>query len=154
MNINIKKANRDDFVFINKTRNIESTRKWLENNKFISLESTLEWFDKTAPDWYVVYCDDIKVGYIRISDDTEKSICIGCDIHPDHRRKGIAFQAYQILINQLIDKGYVNIWLDVFENNIPAIKLYEKLNFKKVCKRKVNNETYTTMVLSVIEWKK
>lgn len=154
MNIDIKKANREDFVFINETRNIKSTRKWLENNKFISLASTLEWFDKTSPSWCVVYCDDIKVGYIRTSDDTGKSICIGCDIHPDHRRKGIAFQVYQILINQLIDKGYVNIWLDVFENNIPAINLYEKLNFKKVCKRKVNNETYTTMVLSVIEWKK
>lgn len=154
MNINIKKANRDDFVFINKTRNIESTRRWLENNKFITLKSTLEWFDKSAPDWHIVYSDNTKVGYIRKSDDTGKSVCIGCDIHPDHRRKGIAFHAYQILINQLINEGYVNIWLDVFEKNIPAIKLYEKLNFKKVCKRKVNNEIYVTMVLSVIEWKK
>lgn len=154
MNIEIKKALRDDFVFINETRNIESTRKWLENNKLISLESTLEWFDKTNPVWYVIYCDNIKAGYIRTSEMTGKSICIGCDIHPDFRRKGIAYQSYCIILNQLINNGYVNIWLDVFEKNIPAIKLYKKLNFKKVCKRKVNNEVYTTMVLSVIKWKK
>jgi len=154
MNIEIKKASRDDFIFINNTRNIESTRKWLENNNTITIDETLDWFDKTNPNWYVIYYKNIKAGYIRTSDDTGKSICIGCDVHPDFRRKGIAFQAYNLILDQLIENGYVNIWLDVFKKNIPAINLYKKLNFKKICERKVNNEKYITMVLSVNKWKK
>jgi len=109
MNIEIKKASRDDFIFINNTRNIESTRKWLENNNTITIDETLDWFDKTNPNWYVIYYKNIKAGYIRTSDDTGKSICIGCDVHPDFRRKGIAFQAYNLILDQLIENGYVNI---------------------------------------------
>ena len=56
------------------------------------------------------------------------------DVSPEHRRKGIA----QKLLNQtetlLKTKGVTEIRLEVREDNIQAIKLYQKLGYKKVGK--------------------
>ena len=138
--------NEEDLEFVNSTRNFKSTRKWLENNELISLEATKCWYENNKPKWLIISFNSKKVGYIRTSDDTKKSLCIGCDINPNYRRQGYAKQTYEILLKSLYAKGYVNIWLDVFEKNIPAISLYRKLGFKPINSRIVRGEKYITMV--------
>ena len=135
-----------DLPFVNETRNIESTRRWLENDSIISLEDTVKWFREKKPHWYIISSNFVNVGYLRTSDDTGKSICIGCDIHPDFRRRGYATKAYRLLIGALIEKGYVNIWLDVFKENTPALNLYKNLGFIPIGDRIVRSKVYTTMV--------
>jgi len=144
--LTLTKMQKEDLPFVNSTRNLDSTKLWLENNKTIDLESTCKWFENSNPNWYIIKVGSEKVGYVRTSDDTGKSLCIGCDIHPLHRRKGYAESCYKTLINDLFEKGYVNIWLDVFDKNIPAINLYTKLGFIPINSRLVRGENYTTMV--------
>ena len=93
--ISIREMAEADLKFVNSTRNILSTREWLENSGEISYEETLSWFRSKKPKWYIVSANSEPVGYLRTSDNTGKSMCIGCDIHPDHRRKGYAREAYQ-----------------------------------------------------------
>jgi len=52
---------------------------------------------------------------------------------PEARRGGIATQAVKIMLNFAV-KEYKKskIWAKIKENNIPSIKLFEKLGFKKV----------------------
>lgn len=145
-NIEIRPMSEDDLLFVNSTRNILSTRKFLENNKEISIEDTILWFNTKKPTWYIILYNTKKVGYIRTSDDTKKSICIGCDIHPDYRRKGIAEKSYLMFLKLLYNKNYVNIWLEVFEDNTPAIRLYKKLNFIIISSRKVRQKPCFLMV--------
>lgn len=145
-NIEIRPMSEDDLLFVNSTRNFLSTRKFLENNKEISIEDTILWFNTQKPTWYIILYNTIKVGYIRTSDDTKKSICIGCDIHPDYRRKGIAEKSYLMFLKLLYNKNYVNIWLEVFEDNTPAIRLYKKLNFIIISSRKVRQKSCFLMV--------
>jgi ribosomal protein S18 acetylase RimI-like enzyme len=145
-NIEIRPMSEDDLLFVNSTRNFLSTRKFLENNKEISIEDTILWFNTQKPMWYIILYNTIKVGYIRTSDDTKKSICIGCDIHPDYRRKGIAEKSYLMFLKLLYNKNYVNIWLEVFEDNTPAIRLYKKLNFIIISSRKVRQKSCFLMV--------
>ena len=108
----------------------------------------MAWFDRSAPRWYIIYLNEDRVGYIRTSDDTGKSLCIGCDIHPDHRRKGIAFRAYKLFMEELYKNGYVLIWLDVYANNTAAYSLYDKLGFIPIGSRNNRDEAYVTMVHS------
>ena len=63
----------------------------------------------------------------------EKCEIIDIFIEENYRRKGIA-----ILLIKEIEKDFSieNITLEVREDNIPAIKLYEKIGFKKVSIRK------------------
>ena len=137
---------KEDLHFVNSTRNIPSTRLWLENNKEISIEETATWFLEKNPKWFIILLGGQKVGYFRTSDDTGKSVCIGCDIHPDFRRRGIAKRAYRLFINKLKTNKYVNIWLEVFKENKAAVNLYSKLGFVSIGERTVRGEIYLTMV--------
>lgn len=82
----------------------------------------------------LVYVDKIIKGvliYDLIYDRIEIEYII---VHNDYRKQGIATK----LLNNLIDnnKNILNITLEVRSGNIPAIKLYENNNFKKVAIRK------------------
>ncbi len=141
----LSKMTEKDLCFVNTTRNIPSTRLWLENNSEITLKETQEWFLISSPKWFIINHENQKVGYIRTSHDTGRSICVGCDIHPDFRRKGYAKKTYDIFLDYLYKSGYVNIWLEVFEKNEGALSLYKNLGFVILGKRTVRKECYITM---------
>jgi len=105
--------------FLLEVRNHDSTRKFLENDSIFTIDECKNWFLKLESPWYVIIIDDIPVGYIRTNGDE-----VGCDIHPDYRRKGYARLSY---IEYLKEKDYATLW--VFEDNF-ALKLYESLGFK------------------------
>jgi len=145
-NLEMFPMKEEDLFFVNTTRNIPSTRQRLENDKIISIENTKKWFLEKSPKWFIISLDSKKVGYFRTSDDTGKSICIGCDIHPENRRMGIAKRAYILFLDYLASVGYTNIWLEVFRENIPAMNLYLKLGFLEIGERTAREEKYVTMV--------
>lgn len=51
--------------------------------------------------------------------------------HPDFRGKGINAQIVDALKKWSVDRGFKEIRLTVYEDNLPAIKAYEKVGFKK-----------------------
>jgi ribosomal protein S18 acetylase RimI-like enzyme len=56
---------------------------------------------------------------------------LGMGVHPQFRRKGIGEQLVIKTINTSKEIGLERIELEVYKSNIPAIKLYEKIGFKK-----------------------
>jgi hypothetical protein len=110
--------NKGDLPFLLEVRNDESTRKNLENDNIFNLESCEQWFENLKSPWYIIESDGEKVGYFRTNGDE-----VGCDIHPNHRRKGYARMAYEYYLN---DKDYASLW--VFEDNF-AKDLYKSLGF-------------------------
>lgn len=145
-NIILDDMTKDDLVFVNSIRNLEGTRRQLKNQEVISIEDTVVWFEENKPKWKIVKNDlGNRVGYVRTSEDTKMSICIGCDIHPQYRRKGYATKAYNHLIKQLYSEGYKVIWLECFYDNVARF-LYEKLGFISVNHDMVHDRNYITMV--------
>jgi len=53
-------------------------------------------------------------------------------VHPEYRRKGVATALMKELLRRFNDKGVRAARLEVRVSNEAAIKLYEKLGFKKV----------------------
>lgn len=118
----IRKLTEFDLPFLLEVRNDDTTRMNLKNDSIFTLQECNEWFFKTNPIWYIIEVDGNGVGYLR----TEGNV-IGCDIHPNYRRKGYARAAYKKYLEQThISK----LELDVFEDN-HAKKLYEELGFKE-----------------------
>ncbi len=82
-------------------------------------------------------CDIIasQNGFIvyRVIIDEAEIITIG--VHPDARRSGIAAAMLGIMENDLKKRGVKNIFLEVAENNTPAIGLYQQNGFVKCGKR-------------------
>lgn len=104
--------------FLLEVRNHESTRKFLENDSIFNIEECKNWFKTLTSPWYIILVDDKPVGYIRTNGNE-----IGCDIHPNYRRKGYANMAYQKIMENM---STASLW--VFEDNF-AKKLYLNLGF-------------------------
>lgn len=116
--INLRPLTENDLPFLLEVRNDDSTRQFLENNSKFTLKQSLKWFREAQPKWYIIEVNRFSVGYIRTNGDE-----VGCDIHPNFRKKGYAKMAYELYLK---DKDYASLW--VFEDNF-AKNLYEKLGF-------------------------
>ena len=120
-NIKFRLINETDLEFILEIRNNKTTNSQLKNNSNFNIEEAIEWFNTSNPQWLIILnVDDQRVGYFRINDQE-----IGCDIHPDFRRKGYARAAYTKYLENI---QYAE--LDVFEDNY-ARNLYKELGFKE-----------------------
>ena len=116
--VDLRPLTENDLPFLLEVRNDESTRQFLEHDSKFTLKEALKWFRDGQPEWFIVEVNLIPVGYIRTLDNE-----VGCDIHPDFRKKGYAKMAYELYLQ---DKNYASLW--VFEDNF-AVKLYKKLGF-------------------------
>lgn len=114
----LRKLIIEDLNFLLEVRNDESTRCFLENDSIFDYDECKSWFESNSPLWFIIEVDEEPVGYIRTNGDE-----VGCDIHPNFRKRGYARQAYKLYLE---DKKYASLW--VFENNF-AKKLYESLGF-------------------------
>ena len=85
--------------------------------------------------WMVATDDDRVVGYIGSQTVAGETDVMNIAVHPDYRRRGLG----QILIEQLIielkKRGSCCLMLEVRSSNEPAIKLYEKMEFRQVGRR-------------------
>ena len=56
-------------------------------------------------------------------------------VHPDYRRRGIAWKLVERLVAALQNNGVSCLTLEVRASNVPAKALYEKLGFQEVGRR-------------------
>ena len=118
--VKLRKIEESDLEFLLEVRNDETTRYYLVNDNTFNLEECTEWFRETQPKLLIIENElGERVGYFKTNDSNE----IGCDIHPDFRRKGYARKAYQEYLKENTD---VSLW--VFRDNF-ALNLYSDLGF-------------------------
>jgi len=133
--VTLRPLTKEDLPFLLEVRNDYSTRNNLENNSIFTLEQCQTWFDNLKSPWYIIEVNKVSVGYLRTNGDE-----VGCDIHPDFRRKGYAKMAYELYLK---DKTYASLW--VFSDNF-AKDLYLKLGFKEIDERRfIRNRNYIKM---------
>ena len=112
--LNKENLNIIDNSFIDK----DYIKNELDNNPFAKILILIE--------------NDEVVGYIYFSDIYERAEINQFEINESHRSCG---KGKKLLI-KMIDTVKKDISLEVRENNIPAISLYEKTGFKKQAIRK------------------
>lgn len=153
--ITFVKLQRQDIPFLNEVRN-ECAETYLHNSTTFSLEQSYSWFDKTNPMFYIVFNDNIKIGYFRLSDysSINNNILVGMDIHKDFRGKGLAFESYCRFIPFIINTYNLHkVSLEVLSTNTRAHNLYVKLGFVTEGKKRqeVNkNGTYVDSIFMSI----
>ena len=131
----------EDIVFnLNWQNDIEFQNLFLGTRYPISECEEYEWYkavikDKSKLIFSIKYKEDNKyIGNIGISNiswinrNASFWIYIG---ERNYRRKGCALEATQLMIEYSFNNlNIYKIYLNVLEKNIPAVKLYKKLNFE------------------------
>jgi RimJ/RimL family protein N-acetyltransferase len=125
------KLEKNDLEFLNNVRNT-TAKDYLHDSRTFTLEETISWFEKTKPDFWIIWEDNERIGYFRLSNysETNKNIYIGADIQGNYRGKGLGYKSYIKFMPKLFEDLH-KISLEVLSTNENAIKLYEKLGFIK-----------------------
>lgn len=87
---------------------------------------------------YIVARDDFDdvIGYLSMLDLDIEGEVLRVAVKKQYRRKGIARQMIEFLVDYLKERGYQKLYLEVKSSNLEAIALYEKLGFVKFNERR------------------
>lgn len=100
-----------------------------------SAQGILDTLDRNGH-YLAAYIDDQFVGHGGFTAVLDEGYITNIAVHPNHRRKGIAYRLTEELKNKATELKLSFLTLEVRESNLAAIKLYEKSGFKAVGKRK------------------
>ena len=136
MNITFKKIEEEDLELLRKWRMQDYVTKYMLTDPIITKESQIEWYRKISDDNsrrdYVIYADDIKIGYYGITNiDYEASSCetgfyIGND---DYRGKGLFKEINNFADNLIINNLRLNVVKLVALEKNPILRTYYKLGY-------------------------
>ena len=141
--VNILDVDEDLIEQVRKWRNSKNVSKYMYTDHYISKEEHRRWIEKlktrkNAKAWIIRY-ENKPIGLVSLSDIDYKNKTTDWGFYiadESIRGKGIGTIALQKLISIVFDEMKLNkMHTIVFNNNIVAIKLYEKLGFTKVGKR-------------------
>ena len=130
-NLGFKPITKEDLPFLNMVRN-KYAFEYLHDSRTFTLEETTHWFTQTSPDYWIIFDNDIKIGYFRLSNYSKENhnLYIGADVAPEYKGKGYAKIAYKLFIPFLFKTYNLNkISLEVLDTNTIAKNLYVKLGF-------------------------
>jgi len=153
------KITYEDLGFLNGIRNLYA-EEFLHDSRTFSLFETHTWFHSTKPDYWIIWEEDERVGYFRLSNHSKENhnIYIGADIHPVFAGQGLGYKSYKEFMSFLFsEKEYDlnKISLEVLATNKRAIHLYKKLGFvQEGCKRQevLKGDTYIdSIIMSILK---
>ncbi len=101
-----------------------------------SEDSVASELDNELSLWLVAVEGDRVAGYVGSQTVLGESDMMNIAVHPDFRRRGIAEQLVGALVAALKEQGSYQLTLEVRASNEPAQRLYEKLGFAQVGRRK------------------
>ena len=105
------------------------TEAWHEQSVASELRNELSF-------WLVAMDGETLAGYVGSQTVLGETDMMNVAVHPDFRRKGIAESLIQELVEVLKERESHCLMLEVRASNFGAIKLYEKLGFREVGRRK------------------
>jgi RimJ/RimL family protein N-acetyltransferase len=147
MNVSLRKITLQDTSNIVKWRNSEDVRKNLFTQDDLTAEMHINWFhSKVETGLCAQYIIEVVDGLVtkdvgttflkgidRLSQEGEFGIFIGDgSFRGKHLATTVTKEMVRIGFQEL---GLKRIWLSVFEDNVPAIKAYEKAGFKTINRR-------------------
>lgn len=126
MNIKIIKATKENTANIALIERACFSIPWTEQSIAESLGSDSTYFN-------IAYADGEPAGYMSMQVCCDEGDIMRVAVLPQFRRFGIG---RALLAKCFEDNAFHAVFLDVRENNTPAIKLYESFGFEKIGLRK------------------
>ena len=124
--------------------NVGQRRYERENSLFSYQNCTLATKDETIVGMLVAFplfvdetaepeSDPVLAPYSKLEEDNSYYIC-GVALFPEYRHRGIGTQLMKLAEDQAIAKGFTKLSLIVFEQNVKAKQLYERLGYREIAR--------------------
>lgn len=166
-NININKIkykyflfNSNDLINLIKTNNLliksfQNIMREHRNNPNFKIDTLIKEEEKIDPEkvnYFIIFKDNNLVSCVRLIYKNNSKSCYLNMIHTNknYRNQGICKITLKKLI-QLTNNKFNKYELEVEENNIPAIKCYEKVGFIFEKKYKYNNIKINLMIYNLVK---
>lgn len=148
MNIEFRKAVKDDCRLVFNLSNDPLTRENSFNSEIIEWENHKKWFNKKlkSPETviYIFTIETSPIGIVRF--ETETETIVGVTVAPGYRGKGYASLIIEIACNDFWKSCNHEIYAYIKESNITSIKAFEKAGFKLL--KKVTYYDYPCLILN------
>jgi RimJ/RimL family protein N-acetyltransferase len=159
-NMFFSKIQLDDLSFLCNVRNAYA-KEFLHDSRTFTLNEVISWFNTTNPDFWIIWINDERIGYFRLSNWSKENhnIYIGADIHPNFTGKGLGFSSYKKFMKFLFSKespyNLNKITLEVLATNSRAHHLYKKLGFVEEGRKReevLKDDTYIdSIIMSILK---
>jgi len=143
MTINLKKVDFSDIEFLWYLRNQLGVCEYSKNNRPVSWKEHINWalpiiLGATNKKLLIIESQKKPVGQIRIDQLNKKEAEISVSISKEFRGKGFAFKSLSLALKEAQkQKKRIKIIAEIHKENIPSMKLFEKLKFSFKEKRGV-----------------
>lgn len=101
-------------------------------DKFQSVRAITEQITNQGYEYYLMNVNGSNIGYLGIKQEEGKLFLSKFYIQKEHRGKGYASQAMELLVNLCKNRKLGTIWLTVNRYNDATIAIYEKKGFRTV----------------------
>ena len=154
--VNLNPIKKTDIERIRLWRNSASTLGVFIDNRIITREDQIRWYDKYKSNindkMFIINYKNNPVGTVALYniDFSHSTAEFGRLLIGDlnSRCKGIAFIATKLLCEYGFNKlGLNKIILEVYKDNIKAMNLYKKIGFKIIKEKNLNNREIVLMEL-------
>ena len=100
------------------------------------LENIQEWVRQDTTMGFAACEDGVLKAFVLFQVVSDQADLLGVAVRSDCQRKGLAESLISFARNDLLDKGVVTVFLEVAEDNKPALTLYGKVGFEETGRRK------------------
>jgi UDP-4-amino-4,6-dideoxy-N-acetyl-beta-L-altrosamine N-acetyltransferase len=138
---NFTELTHEEKLLVLNWRNNSNIRQYMHNQEIISLENHLKFIEKLKTDKtkeYFLVSDLGVIDFQRIDGGFAE---IGLYSNPEK------FGIGKILMEKILQFPYKHLYLEVFSDNIKAIKLYKKFDFKETGREKIEGGELIIMEL-------
>lgn len=142
--IKIFEMTPEDIKVISKNFNTEFDEFW-------SIDTLKNDFNNPNTAYFIAKLNDEIVGFVGTLKIVDELNIMNIATKVDKRSLGIATKLLSYVIEYSKSIGCKSITLEVNENNIPAIHLYEKFNFKRIgLRKKYYNNTDNAILMTLL----
>jgi RimJ/RimL family protein N-acetyltransferase len=127
----LREVTEADLEVLRCHRNRDDTRCWLGSDVTISEADQRRWWQSGgASPIRIAVVDGVDVGMARVDIDEERAqACVGSDVFAEHRGKRLGHDVFRAACLHAAAAGAKMLWLQVFIENTPAVKIYLKAGF-------------------------
>lgn len=150
MKVRIRKVSKNDWRFILKLRNQESSRLSFHDTSTVNWDIHVSYMNKitnnpTDHHW-IVTCNNKDVGYIKIVNNV-----FGSNLLDGYKRRGIGSAAYKLVFEEAKKLGFKKLNAEVKIDRPIPLTFEEKIGWKKIKLIYKNKKPYSYKIEKILD---